>query len=375
MGVDRKSSLDGQNNANDPKRSSSVIVISLSLATLFQRGSLGMSDNFISRKHMQRREFLTFLGSAAVSWPLAADAQHVSKLPRIGYLSPVSAVSIETFRQGLRELGYIDGTNIIIEYRFADGRFDRLPALAMELVRLNVDVIVTALTQASLAARDATKTIPIVIAGVSDPVGSGLIANLARPGGNITGTSSQTSEVVGKSLEFLKEAIPGIMHVAVLWNPANAVFQTQMLKETETAAVALRVQLKDFGVRTVDELSAAFAAIAQERADALLVLGDPLLISQQKRIIDYAAKQRLPAIYATKEHAAAGGLMTYGPNIEGQFRRAATYVDKILKGAKPAELPVEQPTQFELVINLKTAKALGITIPTTLLGRADEVIE
>ena len=281
----------------------------------------------------------------------------------------------ETFRQGLRDLGYVDGANIVIEYRFADGRFERLPALAADLVRLNVDVIVASVTQASLAARDATKTIPIVIAGVSDPVGSGLIANLARPGGNITGTSSQTSEVVGKSLEFLKETIPGIVRVAALWNPANAVFQTQMLKEAEAAAAALKIQLEGFGARNAEELGTAFTAITLERADALLVLADPLLISHQKLIIDYALKRRLPAIYATKDHAAAGGLMTYGPNIEGQFRRAATYVDKILKGAKPADLPVEQPTQFELVINLKTAKALGITIPTTLLARADEVIE
>jgi putative ABC transport system substrate-binding protein len=329
---------------------------------------------------MRRREFLSLLGGAAATLPLAARAQHPGRIPRIGYLSPVSAASgflarDELFRQGLRDLGYVEGTNIAIEYRFADGRFDRLPALAAELVQLNVNVIVTAVTQASLAARDATKTIPIVIAGVSDPVGSGLIANLARPGGNITGTSSQTSEVVGKSLEFLKEAIPRIGRVAALWNPANAVFQTQMLKQAETAAAVLRIQLKSFGVRDADELGSAFTAIAQERVDALLVLADPLLIGHQKRIIEFALKQRLPAIYATKEHAAAGGLMTYGPNIEGQFRRAATYVDKILKGAKPADLPVEQPTQFELVINLKTAKALGISIPTTLLGRADEVIE
>ena len=278
------------------------------------------------------------------------------------------------FRQGLRELGYVDGTNIVIEYRFADGQFDRLPALAAELVQLKVDVIVTAVTQASLAARDATKTIPIVIAGVSDPVGSGLIENLARPGGNITGTSSQTSEVVGKSLELLKEVIPEIARVAALWNPSNVVFQAEMLKEAETAAAALRIQLKFWG-RNDDELGGAFSAIAHEHADALLVLADPFLISRQKNIVDFALKQRLPAIYATKELATVGGLMTYGPNINGQFRRAAAYVDRILKGAKPSDLPVEQPTQFELAINLKTAKVLGLTIPPTLLARADEVIE
>jgi putative ABC transport system substrate-binding protein len=325
---------------------------------------------------MKRREFLGFIGGAAAS-PLMARAQQSGRVPRIGYLSPVSATLIrdDMFRQGLRELGYIEGTNIIIEYRFADGQFDRLPALAAELVELNVDVIVTAVTQASLAARDATRTIPIVIAGVSDPVGSGLITNLARPGGNITGTSSQTSEVVGKSLELLKEVVPGMSRVAVLWNPSNAVFQAQMLKHAESAAAALRVQPREFGVKNADELHVGLKAIAREQPDALLVLADPFLISHQKSIVDFALNSRLPAIYATKEHARAGGLMTYGPNIEGQFRRAAAYVDKILKGAKPADLPVEQPTQFELVINLRTARALSITIPITLLGRADEVIE
>jgi ABC-type uncharacterized transport system substrate-binding protein len=328
---------------------------------------------------MRRREFLTLIGGAA-AMPLAARAQQPGRVPRIGYLSPVDrragfVARDDAFQQGLRELGYVDGANIIIEYRFAEGRFDRLPALATELVQLKVDVIVAVVTQASLAARDATKTIPVVMAGVSDPVGSGLIANLARPGGNVTGTSSQTAEVVGKSLEFLKEAVPQISRVAVLWNPANAVFQAQMLKEAETAAAALRLQLKALGARSADELAPAFAAMTQEHTDALLVLNDPILILHHTRIIDLALKRGLPAIYGTKESAAAGGLMTYGPNIEGQFRRAASYVDRILKGAKPADLPVEQPTQFELVVNLKTAKALGITIPTTLLGRADQVIE
>ena len=315
---------------------------------------------------MKRRAFITWI-ACATACPISALAQERGKIPRIGYLSPASARSgillrDDMFRQGLRDLGYFEGTNIVIEYRFADGQFERLPALAKDLVDINVDVIVASVTQASLAARDATRTIPIVIAGVSDPVGSGLIANLARPGGNITGTASQTSEVVGKSLEFLKEAIPGIARVSVLWNPANSIFQKQMLKEAETAGAALKVRLNDLGARNADELTSVFTRISQDRPDALLVLADPLLIWHQKRIIDFASKERLPAIYATKEHAVAGGLMTYGPYIEGQFRRAATYVDKILKGAKPADLPVEQPTQFELVINLKTAKELGISI-------------
>ena len=374
--------LGGAKPADLPVQQSTKFELVINLKTAKALGLDSPADAARARRRgdrMKRREFITLLGGAAAAWPLAARAQQPSRVPKIGYLSPVSASSgflaYEMFRQGLRELGYVDGTNIVIEYRFADGQFDRLPALAAELVQLKVDVIVTAVTQASLAARDATKTIPIVIAGVSDPVGSGLIENLARPGGNITGTSSQTSEVVGKSLELLKEVIPGIVRVAALWNPSNVVFQTKMLKEAETAAAALRIQLKVFGGRDADELGGAFTAIAHEHADALLVLADPFLISRQKNIVDFALKQRLPAIYATKEHATVGGLMTYGPNINGQFRRAAAYVDRILKGAKPSDLPVEQPTQFELAINLKTAKVLGLTIPPTLLARADEVIE
>jgi putative ABC transport system substrate-binding protein len=333
---------------------------------------------------MRRREFIALLGGAAAgaSRPLAARAQQPGKVARIGYLSPGYAFAQgemlardEPFRQGLRELGYVEGNNIVIEYRFAEGRFDRLADLAAELVRLKVDVIVAVVTQASLAARDATKMIPIVMMGVSDPVGSGLVESLPRPGANITGTSSMTSEVVGKSLEILKEAVPKLARVAVLWNPANAVFQEQMLRETEAAAGVLGVQIQAFGVQGPNEFDTAFAAIANERVDALVVLADPILALHKTRIVDFAEKSRLPAIYGIKDFAAAGGLMSYGPYMEGQFRRAATYVDKILKGARPSDLPVEQPTKFELVINLKTAKALGLTFPLPLLGRADEVIE
>jgi putative tryptophan/tyrosine transport system substrate-binding protein len=329
---------------------------------------------------MKRREFITLLGGAAIAWPLPLRAQQAGKIPRIGYLSPGSASAglvarDQAFRQGLRELGYVEGKNIVIEYRYAEGKFDRLAGLAAELVRLKVDVIAAALTQASLAAKVATKTIPVVILGVSDPLGSGLIASLARPGANITGTSSMTSEVVGKSLEILKEAVPKISRVAVLWNPDNAVFQAQMLKEAEFAAGVLGLRLQTFGARGSDELDRAFAAITGASVDALLVLADPILAFHQRRIVDFAEKSRLPAIYGIKEYAAAGGLMHYGPNIDGQFRRAASYVDKILKGAKPADLPVEQPTKFQFVINLKTAKTLGLTFPLPLLGRADEVIE
>ena len=326
---------------------------------------------------MRRREFITFLGSAAVIWPLAARAQGAGKTPRIGYLSAATRLSLRerSFLQALRELGYVEGKNILIEYRFAGGKFKRLPGLAAELVRLDVDVIVAVVTQASLAAKAATKTIPVVMLGVSDPVASGLVTGLARAGGNITGTSSQTAEVSGKSLELLKEIVPKLSRVAVLWNPANVIFQAQLLKATERAAGVLGLQLREFGARNADELDRAFAAISNARVGALMVLGDPTLAGEKARIIDFAAKQRLPAIYGVEDHADAGGLMTYGPDMNGQFQRGAVYVDKILKGAKPADLPVEQPTKFDLVINLTTAKALGVVIPPTLLARADKVIE
>jgi putative tryptophan/tyrosine transport system substrate-binding protein len=333
---------------------------------------------------MRRREFITLVcgaaaGAAAV-WPLAARAQQPSRVPRIGYLSPGSASSglvalDEAFRQGLRELGYVEGKNIVIEYRFAEGKFERLAELAAELVQLEVDVIATVVTHASLAAQNATSTIPIVVIGVSDPVGSGLVASLPRPGANITGTASMTGEVVGKTLEVLKEAFSKTARVAVLWNPDNVVFQAQMLRAAEVAARTLGVQLHVFEVRSAEAFDSTFAAITKEGVDALLVLADPMLALHQTRIVEFAERNHLPAIYGIKGYATAGGLMAYAPNMEGQFRRAAAYIDKILKGAKPADLPVEQPTKFELVINLKTAKTLGITFPLPLLGRADEVIE
>jgi putative tryptophan/tyrosine transport system substrate-binding protein len=269
----------------------------------------------------------------------------------------------------------LEGRNIVVEYRFAEGKFDRLPDLAAELVRLEVDVIVAGVTQASLAAKGATRTNPIVMVGVSDPLGSGLITSLARPGANITGTSAMTGEVAGKSLELLKETVPKLSRVVVLWNPDNAIFQAQILRETQVAAGALGVELQTFAARGPDELDRAFAAMTRARAGALLVLPDSTLISQRARIVGFAEKSRLPAMYGTKEFVAAGGLMAYGPNYVDLYRRTATYVDKILKGTKPGDLAVEQPTKFELVINLKTAKALGLTILPTLLARADEVIE
>ncbi len=328
---------------------------------------------------MRRREFITLLSSAAAAWPLAARAQRSEKVPRIGYLSPSFVTNREReepFRQGLRELGYVEGKNIIIEYRFAEGKFERLPDLAAELVELKVDVIVAQVTVASLAAKGATRTIPIVMQGVSDPVGTGLVASLARPGGNITGTSAMSAEVIGKSLELLKETVPKLSRVAVLWNPDNAIFQAQMLRETQIAAGALAVELQIFAARGADEIDQAFAAMTRGRVGALLVLPDPVFNSHHRgRIVGLAERSRLPAMYGSRDFAAAGGLMTYGPNYADLFRRAAAYVDKILKGTSPTDLPVEQATKFELVINLKTAKTLGLTIPIPLLGRADEVIE
>jgi putative ABC transport system substrate-binding protein len=325
---------------------------------------------------MTRREFIAVL-SGAVAWPLALRAQQAQKVRRIGYLSASPELSARghIFVQELRELGYVDGKNIFIEYRFAGGKFKQLPTLASELVRLNVDLIVAVVTQASLAAKAATKTIPIVMLGVSDPVASGLVASLARPGNNVTGTSAQIAEVQGKSLQLLKEVLPKLSRVAVLWNPSNAIFQAQMMQAAKNAAVTLGLELHAFGARNADELHSAFEAIRNSRVSALLVLGDPTLIAHKAQIIEFAAESRLPAIYATEDHAEVGGLITYGPDMDAQFRRGAFYVDKILKGAKPADLPVEQPTKFELAINLKTAKTLGLQIPPALLIRADKVIQ
>jgi putative ABC transport system substrate-binding protein len=326
---------------------------------------------------MRRRDFIILIGGAAAAWPRPLRAQQARKVRRIGYLSPNSELSARDrmFVEGLRELGYVDGKNIFIEYRFAGGQFKKLPALASGLVRLNVDVIVAGVTQASLAAKGATKTIPVVMLAVSDPVASGLVPSLARSGNNITGTSSQIAEVQGKSLELLKEIVPDLRRAAVLWNPGNAIFQAQMLQSAKEAAIALGLELHEFGARNTKELDGAFEAIKNAQVGALLVLGDPILRAYRERIIEFAAKNRLPAIYATEEHAEAGGLVTYGPDMDAQFRRGAVYVDKILKGAKPADLPIEQPTKFNFAINLKTARALGLQIPPGLLVRADRVIE
>lgn len=324
---------------------------------------------------MRRRDVL-FLAGGATLLSLPARSQQ-NEIPRIGFLSPAAALSPldRAFVSGLRELGYVEGKNILIEYRFAEGEFQRLPELALELVQLRVEVIAAVVTQASLAAQRATDTIPVVMLAVSDPIGSGLVKSLARPEANITGTASMTAEVVGKSLEILKEVVPDATRVAILWNPGNAVFQHQLLKEAKRAAELLSFEVRTFGVQTPDEIDEAFAAMTEANFPALLVAGDPILIRHHRLIIEHAERSQLPAMYSNREIAEAGGLMAYGPSMETQFRRAATYVDRLLKGAAPADLPVERPTQFELVINLRGAEALGLTLPLPLLARADEVIE
>jgi len=318
------------------------------------------------------------LGSAA-ALPLAARAQPTAKVPRIGWLSPGSATSDEnflgSFRDGLRELGWAVGQNIAIEPRWAEGKFERLPDLAAELVRLKVDVIVANVTQASLAAKHATTTIPVVMVGVGDPLGSGLVDSLARPGGNVTGPSSMLAEASVKQLALLKETVPRASPVAVLWNPANPVWQKAALRETEAAARAMGLRLQLLGARGPDELEEAFAGMTRERAGALFVPADIIFVRHARQMAELAARHRLPAMYGFREHVEAGGLMSYAANFAVMFRRAATFVDKMLKGAKPGDLPVEQPTKFELVINLRTSKALGITIPQSVLQLADEVIQ
>ncbi len=319
------------------------------------------------------------LAIALVAAPLVAEAQPAGKVPRIGFLSGRSRGdalgAAEAFSQGLRGLGYVEGRNVIIEYRFAEGRLDRFFDLASELVRLQVDVIVAPGTPAAQAARKATATIPIVLVLAGNPVGDGLIQSFARPGGNVTGLTMVASlEIGGKLLELLKDAVPAVSRVAVLWNPLTAP-HTIMLKEIETAAGVLGLTLQPVSVRRPDEIDGAFAAMSRARANGLIVPPDAMFDGALRmQIVALATKGRLPTMYGIREQVEAGGLMSYGPSVSDLYRRAATYVDRILKGAKPADLPVEQPTKFELVINLKTAKALGLTIPPSVLARADEVI-
>ena len=329
---------------------------------------------------MDRRTFIGRVSSALLAAPLAAEAQREAKIARLGFLSPNLGTNPhlnEAFRQGLRDLGYVEGRNVVIEYRSADGKPERFPALAAELVALKVDVIVAPSTIAALAAKQATRTLPIVFAAAGDPVRSGLVASLARPGGNVTGLSLLAPELVGKRLELLQQAIEGVGLVAALWQPGayGERADKDTLKGAEVAARALGMRLQFVEARGPADLDRAFADMTKARAGALTVLPSGMFIGERRRLVDLAAKNRLPAMYQTRESVDAGGLMSYGPNLADLFRRAATYVDKILNGAKPADLAIEQPTKFELVINLKTAKALGLTIPQSLLLRADEVIQ
>jgi putative ABC transport system substrate-binding protein len=328
---------------------------------------------------MKKAPLLSILLVAVqLAFGVAAHAQQLAKVPRIGFLlgsnPSAAAARIEAFREGLRQLGDVEGKNIVIEYRYAEGNNDRLPALAAELVRLKVDIVVSGGPAVTRPLKEATNTIPIVMAFDDDPVGNGFVASLARPGGNITGLATLAPELSGKQLELLKEIIPKLSRVAVLWTstqPGTA----QALKEIELAAGALKVQLQYLDVLDPKDIEIAFREAREKRADAILLLNSPALNTHRTQIADLAVKNRLPAVYGQPEYTDAGGLVFYGASITDIFRRAATYVDKILKGARPADLPVEQPTKFEFVINLKAAKQIGLTIPPNVLARADKVIK
>jgi putative tryptophan/tyrosine transport system substrate-binding protein len=325
---------------------------------------------------MRRREFIALLGSTAVGWPLAARAQQAGKLATIGFLgaSPsVESSRVGAFVQRLRELGWIDGRNLAIEYRWAEGRNERYAENAAELVRLKVDVIVTSATPPTVAAKQATALIPIVFAAVTDPVGVRLVATLSRPGGNVTGLANQISDTAGKKLEFLREIVPDLRRLAIMVNVGNPGSLMDM-REAQAAARTLGLMVTTSEIRQAEDIAPAFETL-KGRVDAIYVSPDPLVNTNRTRINILAVGARLPTMHATREYVEAGGLISYGPNLPDHFRRAAEFVDKILRGAKPADLPVEQPTKFDLIINLTTAKALGLEVSPTLLARADEVIE
>jgi putative tryptophan/tyrosine transport system substrate-binding protein len=326
---------------------------------------------------MSGKILVWLLATVLLTTALTSEAQQPTKIPRIGYMGAsfrsTNPARIEAFRQGLRELGYVEGKNIVIEYRWAEGKFDRLPDLAAELVRLKVDVIVTAGPASTRPAKEATVTIPIVMGFDNDPVGNGFVASLARPGGNITGLSTHYPEITGKQLELLKEIVPRLSRVAVFGTSTQA-RNPQALRETELAAGAFKVKLQYLDVLGPKDIETAFRAASKGRAEAVLVLQSPVLNSQRTQVVNLAVKSRLPAIYAAREFVEDGGLMSYGVSVTDLYRRAATYVDKILKGAKPADLPVEQPIKFEFIISLKAAKQIGLTIPPNVLARADKVI-
>ena len=330
---------------------------------------------------MDRRVFISSIAGGLLAAPLAAEAQQAAKVARIGYLSIDVAGSVhlrEAFLQGLRDLGYVEGRNVVIEYRDAGGKPERLPALAAELVALKVDVILAGGTPHALAAKHATRTIPIVFAGATGPVENGLVISLARPGGNLTGLSVlPQEELVGKRLELIKQAVPGISQVAILRDPGAYPEGTarEIRRGAEVAARALGVRVQFVEARGPADFDRAFSEMTRAHAGALILITSSMFFAERRRLVALAGKNRLPAVYTGRDFIEAGGLMAYGQNVAGFFRNAAAYVDKILRGAKPADLPVEQPTTFELIINLKTARALGLTIPPSLLARADQVIE
>lgn len=324
-------------------------------------------------RQVRRRQFLIAVG-ALLAAPLTAEAQQAGKIVTIGILAIEAWPPIDSFRQGLRDLGYAEGKNVRFEYRYAEGRNERFPELAEELVALKVDIILTWGTEATLAAKRATRTTPIVMGAIGDPIGPGLVSNLAHPGGNITGLSALTGELEGKRLELLKEIIPNLSSVAVIANSTNR-YTGRALQHLRLTANALNVSLKVHEAHDATTLDSALDSFTRERPQAFLVIADPFLVGQRQRLAQFALKIRLPSAYTYREHVEAGGLIAYTPSYQELFKRAAGYVDKILKGAKPGNLPIEQPTMFQLVINLKTAKALGITIPQSVLLRADQVIE
>jgi putative ABC transport system substrate-binding protein len=323
---------------------------------------------------VKRREFLGLIGGAA-AWPLTASAQQAErKIVTIGILAIEPWPPIDTFRHALDDLGYIEGKNVRFEYRYAKGHNERLPELANDLVGLNVDVILTWGTDAVLAAKQATTTIPIVMGAIGDPLGIGIVTNLARPGGNITGCSSRAAELEAKRLQLLKDVVPGLSRVAILFNPTNH-YMPLALQSARQGAQMLHVTLAVYEVHDTTTLDAAFVILTKDRPDAFMVPADTFLVSQRSRITQFAIENKLPSIYSFREYLEAGGLIAYTPDYHDLFRRAARYVDKILKGTKPGELPIEQPTRFDLLINLKTARALGLTVSPRLLARADEVLE
>ena len=322
---------------------------------------------------MRRRDFINVAGAAA-AWPLVARAQQSRKVPLIGVLWPNPPATFEYMRQGLKDLGYIEGQNIRFEYRWAEGALDQLPELALDLVRIPVDLIVTLAPPATLAAQRATQTIPIVFVAMGDPLASGVVTSLARPGANLTGTTRMISEMSAKHVELLKEVYPALSNLAVLWNPNNSSNQPA-LAAVVSSARSRSLQIHPFEVRSVADLDNVFKAILQQRADGVLFIADPIFFIQLKRMADFMTANRLPAIANFVEFPKLGGLIGYAPSLQDEFRHAANHIDRILRGANPGELPIEQPTKFQLVINVRTAKTFGIEVPPTLIARADEVIE